>query len=1559
MFYFALLMKKLLKWGVAALAAPVGVAAMLGALLYLPPVQNWAAKKAARYASEKTGMDISVGRVRLDFPLDLSLDDVRVVHEGDTIADVGEAKVDVQFLPLLKKKVEIDRLELNRVKLNTNGFVNAARVKGTVGRLALESHGIDLSGDSLLVNRARMEDARLDVALADSVPSDTSKSENRWKIGVGQLDLHHSDVTVHTPGDTLQVQAKLGDAQVREGRFDLGRGDYRVGRLDVKKGSVRYDNRFKKPVKGLDVNHLDVTDLSLSARNISACPQPPKKGGEKGGSLISADIDNVSFKEKSGIQVDRLSGHVAMDDERLRVKDLHLKTPESEVNTDVDMALNAFDDYQPGHIKATVHGSLGKQDIMRFMGDMPSGFRRKWPNYPMKIDGVVRGNMSRLNFSGLNVDLPTALKGKANGWIENLNDPARLRADVDLDVKAHDISFVKELLPADARNSFNLPKNIGLQGNFKANGNQYTANFKASEGGGSVSGKATFDGDRMAYQAKLLARNLQLQHFVPGQGLSPFTGMVDLNGQGTDLMSPRTRLTAKVKIDKFNYGGYDLAGMTADASLVNGRLGALVNSNNPLLGGQFRIGGLTQTKNGMCITLAGDFRKIDLYRLRITSEPFTVGGCGHVDICTDLKDYYDVHGYLSDLSVVNRGELFRPEDINIDLLTRRDTTHAIVDCGDFHLDMDASGGYRRLLRQTDALTAELQKQMKERYIDQSLLRSRLPNGRISLTTGRENFVMKMLSRLGYDVTTVNCEMTSSPVGGLNGQLHVGGLTVDSILVDTINLAIRSDADNMRYEAQVRNNKDNPKYVFNALFDGALHEKGTSLTARLYDEHDKLGIALGLSASMEENGIRLQSYGMDPVLGYKQFSINDDNYVFLSDDRRVSADVKLRSADGMGIQIYTDDENEEALQDITFSLHKFDLEKVLSVLPYTPSISGVLNGDYHVIQTPEDLSVSSNMTIDKFVYEHNPMGNVGAEFVYMPQADGGHYVDGILMSEGNEVATIKGTYRSSSETGDGWIDAKLGLNRIPLSMLNGFFPDQIIGLKGFGEGILDMKGSLKKPQIDGEVYLDSAYLVSVPYGVEMRFDNDPVRIANSHLLFENFQMYAHNDSPLTMAGYFDFSDLDRMYLDLKMRAENFQIINAKENPRSEAYGKAFVNFFGMMKGPVERLQMRGKLDVLGSTDMTYVLRDSPLSTDNQLDELVKFTNFNDSTEQVVTRPPISGFDMDLSMSIDEQAHIICALNADHSNYVDLIGGGDLRMQYNPADNLRLTGRYTLNNGEMKYSLPVIPLKTFTIQDGSYIEFLGDPMNPRLNITATEETKTSVSNDGSSGRIVTFDCGVVITKTLRDMGLQFIIDAPEDMTVHNELQTMSEEERGKLAVTMLTTGMYLADGNTNSFSMNSALSAFLNSQINAISGNALRTLDLSFGMDNTTTATGALHTDYSFKFAKRFWNNRLRIAIGGKVSSGAEIENQNNTFFDNVTFEYRLSQTSNKYLKLFYDRDSYDWLDGDVGQFGAGFMWKRKLQHFRDIFRFKSDKPSMPPVPQRSDSIKVKTNEENDK
>ena len=138
------------------------------------------------------------------------------------------------------------------------------------------------------------------------------------------------------------------------------------------------------------------------------------------------------------------------------------------------------------------------------------------------------------------------------------------------------------------------------------------------------------------------------------------------------------------------------------------------------------------------------------------------------------------------------------------------------------------------------------------------------------------------------------------------------------------------------------------------------------------------------------------------------------------------------------------------------------------------------------------------------------------------------------------------------------------------------------------------------------------------------------------------------------------------------------------------------------------------------------------------------------------------------------------------------------------------------------------------------------------------------------------------------------------------------------------------------------------VNNITGSALRSLDLSFGMDNSTDASGGTHTDYSFKFSKRFWNNRMKIVVGGKVSTGPEVANQNESFFDNVTLEYRLGESSDKYVRLYYDNNAYDWLEGTVREYGAGFVWRRSLQSFKDIFRF-GRKRSETPLP--ADSTKT--------
>jgi hypothetical protein len=88
-----------------------------------------------------------------------------------------------------------------------------------------------------------------------------------------------------------------------------------------------------------------------------------------------------------------------------------------------------------------------------------------------------------------------------------------------------------------------------------------------------------------------------------------------------------------------------------------------------------------------------------------------------------------------------------------------------------------------------------------------------------------------------------------------------------------------------------------------------------------------------------------------------------------------------------------------------------------------------------------------------------------------------------------------------------------------------------------------------------------------------------------------------------------------------------------------------------------------------------------------------------------------------------------------------------------------------------------------------------------------------------------------------------------------------------------------------------------------------------------------------------DNRLRVMVGGKVSTDNDMPNQNASFLDNVTLEYRLDQTANKYVTLYYQNNSYDWLDGYTQRYGAGFIWRRRLSSLADIFNFKADTPAL--------------------
>ena len=1544
-------MKKAFWWILGILLSPVLLFVILTVLLYLPPVQNWAVDKVAAIASEKTGMDISVGHVKLAFPLDLQIDDFKMIQQPDTIADVERMIVDVQLLPLFDKQVVINELEVNNTKLNTSNFVEAALVKGSFKRLYVSSKGIDLDKQTVEVNGARLEDAILDVQLNDSVPEDTTTSVTLWKINIDSVVVSRSDLTLHMPGDTMSVKAHMGTLTAREALIDLGTETYTVGSVDLVNGAVSYDQNFEPRVDGLDFNHIDLTHPNVGIDSIYY--HDP---------TLRLHMRHLALKEKSGLEVTDLSGPIVMENGSIRLPKFRLKTPESDIYVEMDMPLSLMDAVDPGKLRLRVDAQVGRQDLMRFMGDLPKGMRDRWPYYPLSVKGALKGNMDFMEFKDLDIDLPTAFSAHADGFVANVTDMKRLRADVQFKARTQNLGFVMAMLPRDIQRDYRLPP-MSAEGRVKVDGAHYTANIKAREGGGVLTLDGDFNANDMSYSASINIEDVNVHHFMPHGPLYNVNIGVMLSGHGVDLFSPKTDIISTIYINQLKTSMWNMSDMTALAVVRNGRIQFDVESRNKLLSGEFSIDALLNTEK-LVGTFSADVNHADLYALGLLESPLTVKLCGSADLNTDMKMNHYITGLVSDIVVTDTAKTYRTEWIGFHLKTNTDTTIVRAQSGDLIVKIDTHGNYEQLMETFSVLGDSVMSQLDKKTINQPALRRLLPRLKMHVESKRDNPIANLLlSGNGIDFKELLFDMNTSPETGLNGNGYLHSLMVSGVRLDTINFRLTQRKERLSFGGQIRNNKKNPQFVFNALFDGVLQERGATVGVRYYDAANVLGARLGAQAEVVDSGLRLHLMPEQPTIGYKKFNLNKDNFLLFRPDKKVEANIDLVADDGTGLKIYSDASDSTALQDITVSVNRINLDEITSIFPYMPRMTGLLDGDYHVIQDRSSrFSVVGDMSVRQLTYEQCPLGNISTEMVYLQKGDSAHMVDARLMKDEIEIGSITGTYY---DIGDGKVDLRFIMDHLPLDMVNGFIPDQLFGLRGYGEGMLDIRGPLDKLKVNGAVVLDSAYLESIPYGVKMRFAKDPLVIEDSKLTLNNFNLYSPKNDELNVHGSVDFADFDHIMTNIRLRAQNYQIIDAKENKQSVAYGKAFVNFFARISGTLDNMVMRGRVDVLGSTDMSYVLRDSPLTTDNQLDELVKFTDFTDSTQTVIERPQLTGFKMDMTLEVSNGAHIMAYLNADHSNYIDLMGGGTLRMSYSPADNLRLTGRYTLSNGEMKYSLPVIPLKTFTIQDGSYVEFTGDVMNPTLNITATERTKATVSTEGDAGRSVDFDCGVMITKTLSNMGLEFTLDAPEDMQLHSELQAMSSEQRAKLAVTMLTTGMYLSDGNTGGFSMNSALSSFLNSQISQISGNALRTLDLQFGMDNSTDATGQSHTDYSFKFAKRFMNNRLKIAVGGKVSTGAELQQRNNSFFDNVSLEYRLDNTANKYISLYFENNSYDWLDGYTQKYGGGFIWRRKLNTFFDIFKFKDATTTLPmrPLNQtitsrdsvRTDSLKNRAHE----
>lgn len=1543
-------MKKFLKWCGIIISIPFALFIIISILIYIPPVQEFIVRKAASAASAAAGMDISVGRISLSFPLNLNIHNVSAVQEKDTLLSAGKITLKVQMKPLLRKQVEIDAFSLKEISLNTMNMISGLALKGELGELYLESHGVALSPETAVINSFILKDTHMDICIADTAAADTTAGEPLyWKFMLQKANLENVAINLSMPLDSMNMGVNIGSAALTEGLVDLRKEAYSIQKFRIRNSSAGYASGSGQTTEGFDPSYIAIAGLNIGLDSIYYC-----------GNEIKAEIKEFRMKERSGLEIISAGGVVTANDERIDVSGLELRTTDSYLSVQAGAGWNISQINNDGSISARIMADIGKNDLFRFLTGMPEDFRKDFPAEPVQIRAGVDGSLNRMRITGVSAEIDGHVCLTAEGYLNDVTDSTKMAAHLDMDGIFPDMRFAQSLMGAAV-----VPADMAIKGSADMRNDSLMAALALSQGDGQAEINAGFIPDTelsnrqsqlsnrqsQSFFAEMELKELNIHNFLPTDSLFRVTASLSAEGRGFDVFSPDTRMNIKAGVSNFEYAGYSFSGIDMKARLANGKTNVAFNINDNMM----EIGSILDadiSSNNIMAKMRTDIKRLDLHSLGLVAQPLKIAQAIDIDARTDMQNRHQAKVAINNIRFSTDKKTFKTKDLNFGVSMTEDSLRSYINSGDMTMLLRTTGGIDKVTDRLTKISTLAAKQWESRTLNLDTLRALLPETSFRLTAGDDNPFVNTLEMSGIGFSKLYASLNTSSANGINSSAYLYGLHTDSLRLDTITFRAVQDSTGIVLTGGVKANHTDRQEAFGISLDGGIFNGNARMMVKYDNARNETGALIGMEAVLRDKGISLHMLPEEPILIYRKFQLNKDNYIFLSDKGRIHADMKLYDERGTGLQIYSVPDS-TSLQDITVSVNRIDIGEFKRIIPYMPPVEGVVSAEAHYVQQKENMFMTALETdISRLAYSGKPLGNWTMSGVYLPMENSGHHVDGYITRNGSTLTEINGQYRAAaSDEEKDRISAHMQLMRFPLDIAGAFVPEDMARLKGYAGGEITVEGPTDSPVINGRLATDSVNVFIPMASVNLRLEDKPITVTNNKLVFDKYSIFSRGKNPYVIDGSIDFADMSNMRMDLKMTARNFEVFNAKKNRTSMVYGKMYIDLNTAIKGTPDAISVRGSANILGSSDFTYVLRESPLTVEDRLAETVTFVNFADTA--AARRKPLEemrpgGIDMLVNLHIDQAVQCKVDINESGSNYMRVEGGGDLTFQYTPDGNMLLNGRYSLMSGEMKYEMPVIPLKTFKIREGSYIEWTGNVMDPRLNIQAYERMRTSVTQEGQAARMVGFDVGVSITNRLSNLGFAFTIDAPEDGSMQNELAAMSASQKNKAAVTMLVTGMYISDSSTAKLDANSALNSYLQGQINNIAGNALKTIDLSVGMETTNaTETGDQRTDYNFQFAKRFWNNRVRVVIGGKISTGnAAVRDE--SFIDNISLEYRLDNSGTRYVKLFHDKKYANVLEGEVTETGVGIVLKKKVSRIRDLFIFQRKKKRINNEPKVSEA-----------
>ena len=1394
---------------------------------------------------------------------------------------------------------------------------------------------LDQQGKEML--KARRLSARLDLL---------PLGEGKISIATAQLFGAHLQLYQRDSLSKANFQFALDSLASRD-TTDNNPLFLRINSLIMRQSSVTYDRYDIPETSGqFNTRHLNVSDISahIILKQLSE-------------DSLNVNIKRLSFKEKSGLKVDRLSLKFTGGPRHSNLEEFILRMPGT--NFQIDHVEAYYQMRNKKLVKPSLYyrgkitpSTITLSDLACFLPSF------KTFNSTLSLSSSIEGKGDKLTIPDFLLTSSTGdIDISIDGWIDQLSSKTpEWQADINkLKLSDKTINFISENMKGRRVEMPPFISRLGsvyLIGIAKGTGIQEltTQNHLVSDAGDVVV-QFALDKQR-TFKGRIETDGFNLRRLTDDERLGMLATNIDLEGripEGGDYVVNAKGLIREFDFNDYHYNNIDVNGSVSSISSELSMSGILSiddpNANFTLKGS---VDCEEKTK---IVQLNADVRQLSPKGINLSDrwgEGIFSGTFNANFTASNLNDAVGTID-IDDFQMISPTDNYNLESLHV-VSGYDNGIHFVHLDSDFaQADITGNFDYETLAQSVTNFLATTLPTLPG-----------LPN--VNPNTHNDFAIKARVTKSDWLQSLLQIPVSLQQPLTLQGVVndHTHSITLDcnvprfsykDNLYHNGHISISSPSDSLSYDLQVavgtpaQNVSDKQPLLLHVFGKASNNNLHTSLVWDNQDVAERMSGQLNAVASFD-TGFNQQSTAnitiMPSVINIHDSDWNiDRSFIAYSNKFLDIKDFTVRH--GQQHLIINGIASEDPADSISVELEDIDVEYVLQIVGFDAvDFNGYASGNGHISGLFGELGADAQLDVTDFKFQHGRMGTLHANVAWNKEKE---QIDihGVC-DDGPEAQTIVNGYVDPSSPG--FIDLDIQAKGTYLDFALSFTESFISTIDGHGNGAVRLVGPLDAINLTGALVLNgTAHVKTLGCTYEMR--NDSVTLVPNDIIFTHCPIYDIHGNEGMLSGGIHHKDLTNLSYDIYVDTDQLLAYDFPDFGDELFYGTVYARGHAAIHGHDDAVLIEADVTPLKGSTFVYNAA-APDAITNQ--EFIQWGNNAQLTIDKMHNAPPSDYHSDLTMRLKinatPDATMRLLMDARTGDYVTLRGNGDLQATYYNKGGFTMFGNYVVNNGTYNVTIQEIIRKDFTFSEGGTIVFGGDPYDAQLNLQAQHVVNGVSLSDLNVGRsfsnTVRVNCLMNITGQPRAPQVDFDLDI---LNVNSDEKQMlrsiinGQEEMRQQVIYLLAVGRFYPQGSNNaaesetersntSLAMQSLLSGTLSGQINSMLNQVIKSNNWNFGANISTGDEGWNNAEYEGIINGRLLNNRL--LINGQFGYRDNATTANPSFIGDFDIHYLLYPSGNLALKVYNQTNDRYFTKSSLNTQGIGIIMKKDFNGLRDLF-----------------------------